>query len=139
MDAATRQDPPVILLVEDELALQSALRLLLQKAGFSVLTADGSAEALERAADPSRRIDVLLTDYSLHATTGRQLAEALGSTRPEMRVVYMSGYDRADLLAEADEDPDFPFLRKPFSGEHLVSLLRGLLRPERRRGATSGA
>ncbi|MEP7346811.1 MAG: response regulator, partial [Gemmatimonadaceae bacterium] len=73
------------------------------------------------------RIDVLITDMMMPGMNGRSLAERLTIERPELRIVYMSGYidetvSRCDLV-----DPTRVFLQKPFSGEQLAQAISEVL------------
>jgi DNA-binding NtrC family response regulator len=126
----------VVLLVEDEFELSFSLRRLLQRAGHTVLTAATADEAIQVAADPAAPIDLLLTDFDLEAVTGRELADVLRRGRPGLRVIYMSGYSKERLANRGSDDPDAPFLPKPFSSDHLLTLIHDLLRrPDHRRDA----
>lgn len=124
-----------VLLVEDEFELSFNLRRLLQRAGYSVLTAATADEAIQIAADPAVPIHVLLTDFDLKGVTGRELADVLRRCRPELRVIYMSGYGKEQLANSGSHGVDAPFLPKPFSSDHLLQLVHDLLQSERRRDA----
>jgi DNA-binding NtrC family response regulator len=122
-----------VLLVEDEFELSFSLRRLLQRAGYTVLTAATADEAIQIAADPAAPIHVLLTDFSLKGVTGRELADVLRGGRPDLRVIYMSGYSKEDLANQGSAGVDAPFLPKPFGSDHLLQLVHDLLQSDRRR------
>jgi two-component system cell cycle sensor histidine kinase/response regulator CckA len=128
-----------ILLVEDDVSLRKGIRRLLERAGYAVLTAATSTEAMERAADRNVTIDLLVTDVVLPGVTGRQVAEVLQRARPGLRVLYISGYDESDLSAQGNVRPGDAFLQKPFAVEALLRRVRALLEPEQGRDAASGS
>src|SRR5262249_41792212 len=90
--------------------------------GYSVLEARHGEEALAIAAGHAGPIHLLLTDVVMPRLGGRELAALLRGARPELRVLYISGYDR-DAAGEADAH----FLDKPFSSETLARAVRDAL------------
>jgi DNA-binding NtrC family response regulator len=115
---------PVVFFVDDEPGIRGSFATLMRRRGFTVLEAGSADEAgrmIEIYKDP---IDVLLMDINLPDGWGATLAQALLEEHPEMTVVYTTGY--------ADEDPilsgalnDAPWvLRKPFSSDELLELIR---------------
>jgi len=116
-----------ILVVEDDLAVRNGIRRILERAGYAVITASTALEAMERAAGPETPIDLLLTDFVLPDATGRQLADVLAGARPGLRVLYISGYDEADIAAHRHGGPGAAFLRKPFAVNALLEWVEVLL------------
>ena len=127
-----------ILLVEDEPSLRQGLRRLLERAGYAVLTAATSTEAMERAGDWGVTIDLLVTDLALPGESGRQVAEVLQRARPGLRVLYISGHEENDLSAQGNLRPGDNFLQKPFTVEALLHRVRLLLEPGQGRDAATG-
>jgi len=116
-----------IFLVEDEHSLRTVVRQTLQDNGYRVLeAADGSA-AIAVAADFAAPIDLLLTDIILPGFSGRSVANRLRRSRPDMRVIYMSGYADDFIADHGILDPDIVLLEKPFSLAHLLVNVRDTL------------
>jgi len=114
-----------ILLVEDEKALRELTRTLLADAGYTVLVAEHPDRAMEIALQRSGPIHLLLTDVVMPGMKGRALAQYLVRKRPEMRVLYMSGYTgftHPGLL-----DSEAMVLQKPFTREALLRKLHEIL------------
>jgi two-component system, cell cycle sensor histidine kinase and response regulator CckA len=119
--AAGAEATPTVLLVEDEDNVRRTMHNHFEKEGYQLLEASDGEEAeiiAERYGEP---IHVLVTDVMMPGMTGPQLADRLAVLRPEIKVLFVSGYPH-DLL---DERCDF--LPKPFSGTELLSRVRALL------------
>jgi two-component system cell cycle sensor histidine kinase/response regulator CckA len=116
-----------ILLVEDEDALRELTRSLLEADGYAVLEAERPDKAIEIAVRHSGPIHLLLTDMVMPGMNGRALAAHLAPLRPEMKVVYMSGYTGFTHLGLADS---VPLLAKPFTRDVLLRKLHEVLRTE---------
>ena len=114
-----------ILLVEDEDALRSLTRDLLTSSGYTLLEAGSPEKALQTASQYAGPIHLLLTDVIMPGMNGRALAQKLVTIRPEMKVVYMSGYAgfRQPQLLDAESG----LLSKPFKREILLRKLRDAL------------
>ncbi len=110
-----------VLVVEDEPGLRKLTRTMLQKLGYTVLEAGGSAEALKTAEDHSGDIHLLLTDVVMPEMGGGELAQRLSSPRPRMRTLYMSGYIDDLVLEHGVSSSEVAFLQKPFSREQLAA------------------
>ncbi|HUR37157.1 MAG TPA: ATP-binding protein [Terriglobales bacterium] len=114
--SATNSTKHTLLLVEDEDLLRIPLAEHLQADGYKVLSAANGESALSSAKRYSGTIDLLITDLVMPGMSGMKLAENFAVTRPEMAVLYVSGYTNDErarrLIAEGAE-----FLRKPFTAE----------------------
>jgi hypothetical protein len=108
------------LIVEDEDALREVTRRLLTRKGYTVITAANGAEAITAANSYQGTIDLLLTDVIMPQMLGREAAEQIQQTRPEIRVLYMSGYAQPVLASEGRLDPDVALLDKPFTERELL-------------------
>ncbi len=105
-----------VLLVEDEEAIRSLASLALRSAGYSVVEARDGEEALAVSEGHRGLIDLLVTDVVMPKLNGRQLADRLASTRPTLRVLYMSGYtDDAVLRYGVHRNAGMALLQKPFT------------------------
>ncbi len=127
VSAATRGSGETVLLVEDDPALCSLTQQFLQTLGYRALVASNSAEAQEIAAREPGTIHLLLTDLIMPGMTGRDLADALAAGRPEMRVLFMSGYGDHHLLTGHGAIPPAAFIQKPFDLAALSAKVHGLL------------
>jgi len=116
-----------ILLVEDEDAVRDLAQRILQSRGYTVLSAQHGGDALQMAAVPSQRIDLVLTDIVMPAMNGRELAEALRISKPGLRVIFMSGYTDDEIVRRGLHDPNVSFLPKPFTAESLSREVRKAL------------
>ena len=130
-----------ILVVDDEPSITKLCKTILQQAGFSVLDADGSSEALNICAQHKGAIDLLLTDlilpppgFQLVSSSnqfpnvhGHELAVRALHMRKDLRVVLMSGNIDHDLAGYGIRRGDLPFLSKPFQQQALLTLIRQTL------------
>jgi signal transduction histidine kinase/CheY-like chemotaxis protein len=116
-----------ILVVEDDDALRAHTMEALSDLGYQVLEAAQPAAALQILAEP-RQIDLLFTDIVMPGgMNGRGLADAALQRRPELKVLFTTGYSRAAILDPHQADPNIQLLRKPFSVNTLGARVRGLL------------
>ena len=118
-----------ILIVEDSRLLAKVTRDFLEADGYNVLMASNPKEAIDIAANHHDSIHLLLTDVVMPDMNGRELAEYLLAKRPEMRVLYMSGYTNGILSEHAFRTEDAAFIEKPFSHEALSRKVRHTLNP----------
>jgi len=118
-----------ILLVEDSRLLAKVTRDFLQGDGYQVLMASHPREAIGIAENHHAPIHLLLTDVVMPDMNGRELAERLLEKRPEMKVLYMSGYTNGILSEHAFRAEDSAFIEKPFSHDALSRKVRHTLNP----------
>jgi two-component system, cell cycle sensor histidine kinase and response regulator CckA len=116
-----------ILLAEDADPLRDLTRAMLEKNGYTVLAAENGKEAIRIAERQDRPIQLLLTDVVMPGMSGRELANYLVAKRPDMRVLYMSGYTSDSIVRHGVLDPGISFIEKPFSQEGLMRKLREVL------------
>jgi PAS domain S-box-containing protein len=120
-----------VMIVEDEAAILELTRTMLERLGYTVITAATPVEAIGIAAAQERPIDLLITDVVMPEMNGRDLVVEVLAQHPGLRHVYMSGYT-ADVIAHQgvlDEGVDF--IQKPFSSANLAAKVREVL--DRRR------
>jgi PAS domain S-box-containing protein len=115
-----------VLVVEDDASVRALTVRALASAGYRVLAAEGGQVALDLAG-AAGHIDLLLTDVVMSGLSGKQVAEALRSTRPEMRVLFVSGYTQNTIVHHGVLDPDVEFLAKPFTPSMLLEKVRRVL------------
>jgi PAS domain S-box-containing protein len=118
---------PTILLVDDDGTVRATIRRALLQAGFDVLDAAGGAEALVVSETHPENIDLLLTDVVMPDVSGRELAHRLRALRPELRVLYISGYSADAINRDGGLGASEAFLQKPFTTGALVGAVRGLV------------
>jgi two-component system cell cycle sensor histidine kinase/response regulator CckA len=118
-----------ILLVEDDDAVRQAVQRMLARVGFEVLEAHDGEEAIAISKARREHIDVLVTDLMMPKMDGRALANALSVSRPEMRVVFTSGYTDDAVLRRGLVDSAHAFVQKPFTGEQLAHTISTLIDP----------
>ena len=114
-----------ILLVEDEEEVRRVLNQILVSKGYRVLQAASGEEALVISRLHRGAIDLLLTDVTMPQIKGPELAARMLAERPQIRVVYMSGYNE-ELLSDGESEPPI-CLNKPFSSQKLGRTVREVL------------
>jgi two-component system, cell cycle sensor histidine kinase and response regulator CckA len=116
-----------VLLVEDEEMVRRVAREVLELQEYHVLEAQDGEEALHVSANYDGPIHLLLTDVVMPGMSGRDVAEELLRDRPQMRILYMSGYTDDAIVHHGVLDEGTVFIEKPFSPTDLARKLRGLL------------
>jgi len=116
-----------VLLIEDEPAVRSLVRGILESRGYTVLEAGRGEEALAVSEQHQGPIHLLLTDVVMPGMSGRELAERLGSKRPELKVVYMSGYTDDAIVRHGLLEQATAFIQKPFTPSSLARKVREVL------------
>ena len=119
-----------ILLVEDEAPVRSVTRQLLERNGYTVLeAADGrTALSLINGEQDRVHVDLLLTDVIMPGMSGRELADQMKARRPQLRVLFMSGYTDDAVVRHGMLEPGLAYLEKPFRPPVLLRKVREVLR-----------
>lgn len=121
-----------VLLVEDGEALREVLQRVLEELGYHVLVASDGEEALGVSARHEGPIHILVTDVVMPNVGGRELALELWKTRPETRVLFMSGYTEDAILHQGLRRTTVGFIGKPFRPDFLAAKVREMLDGARR-------
>jgi two-component system, cell cycle sensor histidine kinase and response regulator CckA len=115
-----------ILLVEDEGRVRNLARTILRRYGYTVLDAQSPGDALLMCEQHAGTIHLLLTDVVMPRMSGRQLAERLVPMRPEMKVLYMSGYMNDAVVRDGVQHASMSLIQKPITPEALARKIRAL-------------
>jgi CheY-like chemotaxis protein len=120
--------PQRILVVDDDAAVLDVACKVLRRAGYEVLAATGAEEALRIAGEQrDEPIHLLLTDVVMPEMSGRQLAERLREDRPDLPVLYMSGYTEDQVILQGLRLAEVDFVAKPFTLQDLVNAVGEVL------------
>jgi CheY-like chemotaxis protein len=117
--------------------VRALVKDILTESGYTVLLAGNGAEALQICQEHSGPIHVLLTDMVMPGMSGRELAERLLLLRPEIKVLFMSGYTDETTVQHGLLKPGTAFLQKPFSTTKLTRKLRDVLESRSRSNAAA--
>jgi CheY-like chemotaxis protein len=116
-----------ILIVEDDDGVRNYLFELLTELKYSVKTANGGEAALVTIDDADQKIDLLLTDVVMPGMNGRQLADLAAARRPNLRILYMTGYSRNAIVHQGRLDQGVSLIQKPVSEQGLAMRVRSML------------
>ena len=125
-----KQGSETVLLVEDDAAVRELVRSLLSAQGYNVLETRDPQDVVALCERHLGRIDLLLTDMVLPGTSGREVAKQVGSVRPDVKVLFMSGYTDDALIRSHGFNEAFAFLQKPFCSVALAEKVREVLDEE---------
>ncbi len=113
--------------MEDEISVGVTCRLLLETLGYKVLLAETPGEALKHVERSADEIRLLLTDVVLPGMNGRQLATRISTLKPEIKVLFMSGYSEDVIALHGVIAQNTAYMVKPFSRNELAYKVRGVL------------
>jgi CheY-like chemotaxis protein len=116
-----------VLLVEDTTLVRDLVRRILQKQGYILLEAQNGEEALQLITNYAGPIHLLLTDIVMPGISGKTLAEEAAHLRPDMKVLYISGYAGESFTDHDAVEPGDAFLQKPFNPTALARKVRAVL------------
>ena len=116
-----------ILLVEDEEAVRNLIRSVLQAGGYTILEAHDGQQAIALATQHRGPLHLLITDLVMPRMNGRQLADHLATLRPNVRVLFMSGYTEEAVARHQVHELNVAFFQKPFDPISLAYKVRELL------------
>ncbi len=129
-EEAAPRGSETILLVEDEDIVRALARQILEQAGYNVLEARGGEEVVHLSAEHSGAIDLLLTDVVMPKASGKEIADLITSIRPNVRVLFMSGYTDEAIVHHGVLDSGVEFIQKPFTPASLARKVREVLESE---------
>ncbi len=126
-DDDVRGGSETLLLVEDEIAVRESTRQSLTRSGYTVLEASDGEDALRVSREHRGPINLMISDVVMPKMGGPQLAEHLAGERPDMKVLFVSGYAENTVLQHGHVDIARRFLQKPFSLKALARKVREVL------------
>ena len=126
-EAVTVTGTETILVAEDDETLRPLAKGLLEKLGYTVLEAENAEQALGVAGAHAGPIHLLVADVVMPGASGRELARRLAQSRPETRVLYVSGYTDDAIVHHGMLEPGLNFLQKPFTPAALARKVREVL------------
>jgi PAS domain S-box-containing protein len=123
-ESAPDRGSGVVLITEDEDTIRALSRRILEREGYTVIEARDGREAIRVAAGYPSRIDLLITDMVMPNLGGSELFAHLRLLRPDLRVLFVSGYTDEDLIRRGLEDAGSAFLQKPFTAKALAAAAK---------------
>jgi two-component system, cell cycle sensor histidine kinase and response regulator CckA len=128
-----------VLLVEDEESVRELVRVTLTSRGYNVFEAEHGEAGLRIAEETKSTIDILVTDVVMPGIGGRELARKILAKRPNIKVLYLSGYTEDAVVTQGALTPGTGFLQKPFTLQNLAKKVREVLRsqPQAKSASTS--
>jgi CheY-like chemotaxis protein len=117
-----------VLLVEDEESVRELVRETLKARGYTVIEASDGISGMRVAEEYPGKIEILITDVVMPGMSGRELAKRITAARPDIKVLYLSGYTEDAIIHEGALEPGTAFLQKPFTLQVLARKVREVLR-----------
>jgi two-component system cell cycle sensor histidine kinase/response regulator CckA len=130
---APKRGSETILVIEDEDVVRSLACRGLREHGYSVVEAVNGLEALRLVEQRLQEIDLVISDVVMPEMGGRKLGQTLASLRPDLPILYMSGYTGEDIVERGLLEPGVPFQQKPFTPGTLATKVRSILDQKSRR------
>ncbi|MBN2582394.1 MAG: PAS domain S-box protein [Planctomycetes bacterium] len=116
-----------ILVVEDDETVRQLVVRVLRRSGYKVLEAGQASEAMPLGTHYEQRIHLLITDIVMPGMQGPELAERLKAARPDMKVLFVTGYAENAVISDRNLQPDVTLLTKPFEPAAVLRAVRNLL------------
>ena len=123
----TTERGTTVVLVEDEELVRMYLMDVLSDLNYHVIDFDNAEDALKLVEDVEQRIDLMLTDVVLPGMNGRELGNKAHAVRPDLKVLYMTGYSRNAIVHQGRLDPGVEMVQKPITQADLAAKIRSML------------
>jgi CheY-like chemotaxis protein len=131
------EEKKTILVVDDEPEIRKLVSAMVTQLGYSVLTADSGEHALTLYRNHKAPMEMLITDVVAPGMSGPMLADKLTAIQPDLKVLYISGYDNTHVVQKYVVEKGHVLLPKPFTMEELRTRMAALLTPVVRANAQS--
>jgi two-component system cell cycle sensor histidine kinase/response regulator CckA len=118
---------PAVLVVEDNAMVRRSIEVTLKAAGYRVTSVESGQRCIETVARTSEPLDLLITDVIMPEMSGEEMIRRVRELRPELPVLFISGYDRSTLARRKQAVAAEHFLQKPFDSEDLFAAVRVVL------------
>jgi FixJ family two-component response regulator len=128
--SSSNSAPPIVFIVDDDISVRESLELLIHSQGWQAETFESAKEFLDRPRVPVP--SCLVLDVSLPGLSGLELQKRVAVERPEMPIIFITGYGNVPMSVEAMKAGAVEFLTKPFSKDALLSAVRNALDRSRR-------
>src|SRR5215467_12614256 len=119
-----------IMIVDDEPEVRKLVSAMVQKFGANVMTADSGEHALTLFKNHNGRIDLLITDVVAPGMSGPMLADKLSELQPDLKVLYISGYDNTQVVQKYVVEKGHSLLTTPFTSEALKKKVQSMVPAE---------
>jgi CheY-like chemotaxis protein len=129
------EEKKTILVVDDEPEIRKLVSAMVTQFGFAVLTADSGEHALTLYRNHKAPMEMLITDVVAPGMSGPMLADKLTAIQPDLKVLYISGYDNTHVVQKYVVEKGHALLAKPFTMEELRTRMASLLDPAVRANA----
>jgi two-component system, cell cycle sensor histidine kinase and response regulator CckA len=129
-DQLLKKGHQTILLVEDEPGILKLCKLILERSNYNVLAFEQATEAIKKAEHYNGTIDLLITDVMMPEMNGSELSKKLLATRPELKILFISGYTADVITHNTILDSRLNFIQKPFNPKLLTTIVYNILNPE---------
>jgi PAS domain S-box-containing protein len=116
-----------ILLAEDDLTVRELHRMILEEAGYTIVEAVDGRDALDKFLEHQAKVDMLATDVIMPKIDGKRLCEEIRNIRPDMKVLFMSGYTKDLVMERGILEEESSFLTKPVKSSELLKKVRNIL------------
>ncbi|HEY1337083.1 MAG TPA: response regulator [Bryobacteraceae bacterium] len=123
------EDKKTILVVDDEPEIRKLVSAMVTQFGYNALTADSGEHALKLYRNHNAPIEMLITDVVAPGMSGPMLADKLTAQQPDLKVLYISGYDNTHVVQKYVVEKGHALLPKPFTVEELQGKMRELVKP----------
>jgi CheY-like chemotaxis protein len=120
-----------VLVVDDEPEVRKLVSAMVTQFGYNVLTADSGEHALTLYKNHKEPIELLITDVVAPGMSGPMLADKLTTLQPDLKVLYISGYDNTHVVQKYVVEKGHELLTKPFTVEQMQNKVRQMLRPQK--------
>jgi len=130
-EAQEAEPPPggteTVLLAEDDEVVRELHRMILEEAGYRVIEAVDGRDALDKFMEHTKEIQILTTDVVMPKMNGKMLYEEIRKIRPDMKVLFMSGYTKDIIVERGFMEDEFSLVAKPVTSDMLLKKIREIL------------